>query len=83
MQIENIEVKANYKWKYVDISCLSCKKNLDDTQCHILNCELLFGRNKNVSYIPDYNELYTGDLKEQICVPRLLKENYKRRVQEL
>ena len=53
-----------------------------ETQCQILNCEFLFGERKNLGLISNYNELYTGDLKEQTYMSRVLKENYKRRVQE-
>ena len=35
------------------------------------------GKNEKVS---DYEELYHGDLKEQIYVSRLLKENFDNRV---
>ena len=38
--------------------------------------------NKNVTYIPDYNKLYIGDLNEQIYVSRFFKENQNRRVEE-
>ena len=37
-------------------------------------------QNENITFIPDYKELYSGDLKYQFCVSRLLKDNFKRRV---
>ena len=58
------------------------KKNIDETQSHLLFCEYLFGKNENVIYISTYDELYKGDLKEQIYVARLLQDNFKRRLPE-
>ena len=81
-RVEDIEVKANHRWKFTDITCGSCKNNIEETQSHTLNCHIFLGKNENVTYIPDYNELYIGNLSEQIYVSRLIKENYNRRVQE-
>ena len=81
-RVEDMNIKANQRGKYEDISCPSCMKNVDETQSHILLCEYLLGKNENISYIPEYRELYDGELKEQIYVSRILKENYGRRVCE-
>ena len=81
-RVEDIQIKGNQRWKYENISCPSCMKNIDETQSHILNCEFLQGKNENLSYIPNYSELYNGELREQVYVSRLLKENYDRRVSD-
>ena len=77
-----MDIKGNQRWKYNDISCSSCMKKIDETQIHLLNCEVLLGKNENISYIPEYSELYTGNLKEQAYVSRILKENHERRIFE-
>ena len=52
------------------------------TQSHILVCDFLSGKKENISYIPEYGEPYNGDIKDQINVFRILKENYERKVSE-
>ena len=78
-RVDDLNVKGNQRWKHQDISCLSCKKQEDETQCHLLFCKDLIGKNSLVTYIPDYKELYYGDINEQIYVSRLLKENLRLR----
>ena len=56
--------------------------NVEETQSHILVCDFLLGKNENISYIPEYGELYNGDIKEQIYVSRILKEKFERKVSE-
>ena len=79
-RVEGMNNKGNNRWKYQDISCLSCNKNIDETQSHILHCSELIGKNENIIYIPSYNELYTGDILEQVYVSNILLENFNRRV---
>lgn len=81
-RVEDIEIKGNHRWKYSNISCFSCKKNIDETQGHLASCEYLLGKNEHMSYIPEYDELYNGSLNEQIYMSRILQENYKRRLVE-
>ena len=79
-RVDDIDVKGNRRWKYNDVSCNSCAKGVPETQQHILECEYLLGRNEILSYIPEYSELYSGDLEGQVYVSRLLRENYNRRL---
>ena len=82
-RVEDVNVKANHRWKHDNIMCSSCMKNEIETQKQILFCDSLLGKNKNISYLPDYEELYNGDLKEQIYVSRLLRENFNNRVPDV
>ena len=34
-----------------------------------------------ISYLPEYTDLFEGNLDEQVYVSRVLKENFKRRKQ--
>ena len=79
-KVEDMDIKGNNRWKYQDISCSSCQRNIDETQYHILNCKFLMGKNENLTYSPEYEELYNGDIKEQLYVSKLLRENVNRRV---
>ena len=79
-RVDDMDIKGNRRWQKEDIYCTSCNMNIEETQFHILNCKHLLGKNENLSYIPDYKELFQGDITEQIYVARLLKENYSRRV---
>ena len=72
--MEDIEVKGNHWCKHSDMTCVI------ETQTHLLHCEKLPGQNENVTFIPDYKELYSGNLKDKFYVSRLLKNNFKRRV---
>ena len=82
-RVEDINVKGNHRWKHNDLSCFSCKKGIIETQTHILYCDTLLGKNENVTFIPEYEELYSEDLREQVYVSRLLKENLDWRVPEI
>ena len=42
------------------------KKTIIETQTHILYCDTLLGKNENVTVIPQYEELYSEDLREQV-----------------
>ena len=79
-RVEDIDIKANRKWKYSDIFCISCKNGSNETQVHLLECETLLGENDILTYIPSYSELYEGDLEEQVYVSRLLNHNYSKRM---
>ena len=78
-RVDDIDVKGNRRWKYENISCISCKKDIDETQVHLLECEYLVGKSELITYIPQYCELYNGSLEEQLYVSRLLKDNFRRR----
>ena len=79
-RVKDIDIKGNHQWKHNNVYCSSCKKDIIENQRHILYCDSLLGKNQNLSYIPEYEDLYTGDITEQIYISRLLKENFNNRV---
>ena len=81
-RVEDIDVKGNHRWKHKELTCFSCQKGLIETQVHLLYCETLMGQNENITYIPEYKELFTGDIQDPFFVSRLLKENFDRRIPE-
>ena len=76
-RIEDIDLISNIKWNNEDIMCKYCPNEIF-TQKHLLYCFYLMGKNEILSYIPDYKDLFNGEMKEQIYISRLLKENFRR-----
>ena len=74
---DDIDLKANFKWKYEQHCCISCKENIYETNEHLVLCQKLMGKNELVSYIPDYKDLFGNDIDEQIYISRILKENFR------
>ena len=73
-RIEDIDVITNIKWNNEDSSCINCQNTVMD-QRHLLECKYLMGKNKIVTYIPTYEDIFKGDVEEQAYISRLLKEN--------
>ena len=76
-RLEDVDLGSKRKWNSDNSSCLNCPEEQLD-QRHILNCQFLLGKNKTISYIPDYSDIFTGSLEEQIYACRILKENHTR-----
>ena len=43
-----------------------------------LECKYISGKNEMLSNMPTYEDLFLGELEEQIYISRLLKENLTR-----
>ena len=76
-RIENIDLIPNRKWNNEDIMCKNCPNEVF-TQKHLLYCSYLLGKNELLTYIPDYKDLFNGEMEDQVYINRLLKENYMR-----
>ena len=75
-RVSDIDVKANRSWKYEDTQCTACKDStVVETGRHVLECKVLLGRNDNLSYIPDYNALFSKEIEEQIYTSRMMHKN--------
>ena len=46
----DIDLKANFRWKHEEHTCISCKKNINETNEHHLLCENLIGK-KRIGHI--------------------------------
>ena len=76
--VQDIDVRSNRKWKYSEHFCISCNdKFQEETQLHILNCPKLLPRNELVPYIPDYSELFSNEIEEQIYISNIIRENMR------
>ena len=74
-RIEDIDIISNRNWNNEDIRCNRCPTE-DFTQRHLLYCKGLQGKNKIVSQIPEYEQLFGGDMNIQIHISRIMKEHY-------
>ena len=55
-----------------------CKdKNKQETGSHILECKVLNDKNDKISYIPNFNDLYSEEIEEQAYVSMIIGENMK------
>ena len=80
----DIEAKANRTWRHEEIYCVSCKDiSKIETGKHILECNVFNDQNNMISYIPEYNDLYSTDIKEQIYTSNVIRQNMKIRKQYL
>ena len=75
-RVKDIDVRGNRTWKYENVKCISCNKN-DETQEHILTCEILIAKNDEITYIPEYSELYSKYIEDQIYISRIIQENIR------
>ena len=62
------EVKHNFKNMHQNLICDSCN-NGECKQEHLLMCKELMGKNEILTYIPDYKDIWNGDLEEKMSLP--------------
>ena len=72
-RLEDIDIAR--KWNNESILCDNCP-NIEFNQRHLFECQFLIGKNEIVTYIPKYEDLFRGDIEEQIYASRILKENH-------
>ena len=65
------DVKANYRWKFEDVDCSICQE--EENQEHIINCNMI--NNYEMEEIPQYDEIWKSDVKNQIQIAKKLIEN--------
>ena len=74
------EVKFNFKGNYngESMKCNACKVS-DCTQSHLLECPVLIGGNELITYIPNYEDIFKGEITEQVYIAIIMKENIRRK----
>ena len=81
-----IEVKGNFKTKFIDISCGLCQENEAQTQEHLLSCSELVNNCQSLynDREVEYSDLIQGVNKQLKCV-RLYSEvlRTKSRIEEM
>ena len=73
-----VDLKFNFKGSHNNLKCELCG-NHDDDQESLLVCEKLKKQNQVVTIPPQYNDIFSTDLKQQLSVLSILEENYKLR----
>ena len=74
-----LDIKCNYRGKYSDVLCPSCKQE-DDTQQHLLVCSSLNMGGLLAGSLPDYNDLFSDDLSKQVQLSSIMKTCYDERI---
>ena len=77
-RVSDIDVKSNRKLKCSEKHCVSCQNiAIEETGLHILECKILSDQNDQISYIPEYEDLFSKDIEEQIYTSRMMQEHMK------
>ena len=74
-----LPVKTNYGNSFNENFCPLCKKNLEDTQSHLLFCDSLDNENVLVANLPQYDHLFSSKLEDQVIIVKLLKKKLEGR----
>ena len=74
-----LDIKCNYRGKYSDVICPSCKQD-DDTQQYLLVCSSLNMDGVVAGSLPDYNDLFSENLSKQVQLSSILKACYDKRI---
>ena len=53
---------------------MNCPNTVLD-QRHLLECKYLTGKSEIISYIPTYEDLFRGDIEDQIYISRISRQN--------
>ena len=73
------EVKCNFRNYHKDnILCNTCKIS-KCTNSHLLNCQKLIGGNQLVTYIPNYEDIFINNTREQAYIASLMFHNLRRK----
>ena len=75
-----VRVKKNY-WQ--NQNCLLCKGDVEDSQPHLLDCEMLVPKNTIVDEMPKYEDLFSEKMKKQINLIQILHTNFLKRTKML
>ena len=70
------DVKSNFKGKYENLTCNLCE-NEDETQMHIIECPVINKERNEYEKPPEYEELNTKNVHNQVKIVRHFLENMK------
>ena len=71
------KVKSHFRSMHLNVVCEGCFTE-ESTTKHTLECPVLLGKNKLVTYLPDYEDLYEEDEDLQAYIARIFKDNLRR-----
>ena len=70
------DVKMNFKRKYEDLNCESCKME-EETQKHVLECTEIEKKQPELTSKVEYEKLFNGSIEEKVTIARSFKEKMK------
>ena len=73
-----LDVRCNYREKYFTTLCPCCNLE-EDNQEHLLTCQKLDDLRTTVQILPNYQDLFCCNLKQQINLSRILKAKFSSR----
>ena len=79
MRTRRLDVNANFKNKYQDVTCPNCTE--EDTQSHLLFCDKLVDGSSIVMEVPKYSDIFGDNPEEILKVTRIISKNFKLRNQ--
>ena len=62
------------KGMYESFECTACG-NEEESQKHVLECEELLKRNKEIKENSVYEKIFDGNVSQQIYIAKIFKEN--------
>ena len=75
-----LKTKQNFSQRYKSHFCPVCKnENLKDDQPHLLHCNKLVSDSIITANLPEYEDLFSNEVKKQVVIVKLLKENFEKR----
>ena len=77
-----LDLKVNFRGKYNDIVCPCCNLE-EDSQQHLLTCTKLSTDGLIVSSLPNYEQLFSEDVAQQVAITRIIKQNDNMRTNEI
>ena len=79
-----LDIRTNYRGQYMDSDtlCPVCAME-EDTQQHLLVCDMLCDPDSLVINVPSYDELFGDVLDKKLIISRILMQHYKKRKQLL
>ena len=82
-RVRQIDVKCNYKNKYLDLKCDLCTSNSQDDQYHLLECAYLIENCENLANNTtiEYEDIFSDDIEKQFKAAKLLFEVWEKRIE--
>ena len=80
LRSQMLPVRINFKNSYADLSCQVCEEPDQDSQSHILQCEILV-ENEQMLVITQskYSDLFASDVTKQSAITAIYEKLFKKR----
>ena len=72
------QVKMNYSKMHESLECEVCGLE-DETQKHVYECTKLLNMKEKIDKIPPYEKIFDGNVKDQMEIAKIFKQNMEMR----